>query len=183
MDEKRRRSILAPELLGIFFIIFIIILGSTLHFTFELSGRNPFVGVFSAVNESIWEHLKLGFWPALTYAIIEYRLLKRPASRFFPAKAVGIYLIPLIIVSSYYLYTAFLKENLTLDILIFIIAVVVGQLTSYKLLTWKGKSESYTGISIIALILLAFLFVIFTFYPPHLPIFQDPIFGGYGIHR
>jgi hypothetical protein len=100
-----------------------------------------------------------------------------------PAKAVGIYLIPLIIVSSYYLYTAFLKENLTLDILIFIIAVVVGQLTSYKLLTWKGKSESYTGISIIALILLAFLFVIFTFYPPHLPIFQDPIFGGYGIHR
>ena len=180
MDEKGRRSILTPELLGIFFII---ILGSTLHFTFELSGRNPFVGVFSAVNESVWEHLKLGFWPALTYAIIEYRLLKRPASRFFPAKAVGIYLIPLIIVSSYYLYTAFLKENLTLDILIFIIAVVVGQLTSYKLLAWKGKSESYTGISIIALILLAFLFVIFTFYPPHLPIFQDPIFGGYGIHR
>jgi len=59
MDELRKK-ILRRELAG---AVFIILLGSMLHFTFELSGENPVVGVFSAVNESVWEHLKLAYWP------------------------------------------------------------------------------------------------------------------------
>lgn len=54
--ESYRKLIL--KLIGMIFIIF---LGSMLHFTFELSGRNPLVSVFSAVNESVWENLKLAF--------------------------------------------------------------------------------------------------------------------------
>jgi len=115
------------------------------------------------------------------YAVIEYRYLKRKTDNFFPAKTMGIYLMPLIIVLSFYLYRAFSEENLALDILIFILAVVVGQLASYKLMIWKETSKIYTKISIIALLLLASLFIIFTFYPPQLPIFQDPISRGYGI--
>jgi hypothetical protein len=57
------------ELVG---MVFIILLGSMLHFTFEWSGNQPIVGVFSAVNESVWEHLKIAFWPALLYLIFEY---------------------------------------------------------------------------------------------------------------
>jgi hypothetical protein len=179
MMDTVRNFILKLELVG---VVFIVLVGSALHFTFELSGINPLVGVFSAVNESVWEHLKLSFWPALLYAVIEYRYLNRKTGSFFPAKTVGIYLMPLIIVSSFYLYRAFTEENLVLDILIFIVAVVIGQLASYKLMIWKkGASKVYTVFSIIALILLASLFVIFTFYPPRLPIFQDPISGGYGI--
>ncbi len=131
MNDYKAKSILELELSGIVFIVFV---GSALHFTFDLSGRNPLVGVFSAVNESVWEHLKLSFWPALLYAIIEYRYLKKAAGNFFTAKAVGLYLMPLIIVSSFYLYRIFSEENLTLDILIFIAAVTIGQLASYKLM-------------------------------------------------
>jgi len=173
-----RNFILKLELVG---VVFIVLVGSALHFTFELSGSNPLIGVFSAVNESIWEHLKLSFWPAILYAVIEYRYLKRETGSFFPAKTVGIYLMPLIIVSSFYLYRAFSEENLALDILIFILAVAIGQLASYRLMIWKRASKIYTVISIVALILLVSLFIIFTFYPPQLPIFQDPISGGYGI--
>ena len=32
-----------------------------------------------------------------------------------------------------------------------------------------------------ALVVLGVLFVLFTFYPPHLPLFRDSITGGYGI--
>lgn len=39
------------------------ILGVVLHFTFEWSNNNILVGTFSPVNESIWEHLKLLFFP------------------------------------------------------------------------------------------------------------------------
>ena len=44
-------------------IIFAIILGTLLHFTYKWSNKNMLVGAFSAVNESTWEHLKLLFFP------------------------------------------------------------------------------------------------------------------------
>jgi len=178
MRAPGTRPILILELAGIPFIVF---LGSALHFTFEWSGENPLVGVFSAVNESVWEHLKLSFWPALLYAIMEHRYLRGRTKRFLPAKAVGLYLMPLSIVSFFYLYRAFLEESLALDISIFILAVVIGQLASYKLMVRKGSSGISTGVSLLALALLAVLFVVFTFSPPRLPIFEDPTTGGYGI--
>jgi len=178
MNELKRRTTLWFELAG---TVFIVLIGSLLHFTFELSGNNPVIGAFSAVNESVWEHLKLSYWPALIYAIIEYRYLKKTTCSFFLAKTVGIYLMPLVIVSCFYFYRTFTEENLFLDISIFVVAVAIGQLASYELMIWNGASKIYTKIPIIALILLATLFIIFTFYPPQLPIFQDPISGGYGI--
>ncbi len=179
MGRPEKKFVFAYELAG---TIFIIILGSLLHFTFELSGHQPVVGVFSAVNESVWEHLKLGFWPALVYAIVEYRYLKKSTNNFFLAKTVGIYLIPIIITILFYSYTAILGESvLVIDILTFVIAVIVGQIASYKLLTYRKLHDKLNKISLAALVLLGLAFVLFTFYPPHLPIFRDPITGEYGI--
>ena len=48
--------------LNIFLIIgavFTIITGTLLHFVYEWSGESLFVGIFSPINESVWEHLKL----------------------------------------------------------------------------------------------------------------------------
>ena len=44
-------------------ILFTIALGTLLHFTYDISGNSDFVAIFSAVNESTWEHLKLLFFP------------------------------------------------------------------------------------------------------------------------
>jgi len=179
MSKPERKSTFLYELAG---IVFIVVLGSLLHFTFELSGYQAVVGVFSAVNESVWEHLKLGFWPALAYGIVEYGYLKKSTNNFFFAKTVGIYLITIIIPILFYSYTAILGEPvLVIDILTFIIAVIVGQLVSYKLLTYKKFPEIFNKISLVALVLLGVAFVIFTFYPPHLPLFGDPVTGQYGI--
>lgn len=46
---------------NLFRFIFISVLGVLLHFTYEWAGDNAVVGLFSAVNESTWEHLKLLF--------------------------------------------------------------------------------------------------------------------------
>lgn len=179
MGGSERKSVFSYEVIGMFFII---ILGSLLHFTFEWSGHQPIVGVFSAVNESVWEHLKLGFWPALFYAIIECRLLKKSTNNFLFAKTVGIYLIPIIIPILFYSYTAVLEESvLVIDILTFVVAVIIGQLVSYKLLTYRELPDMLNKISLVALVLLGVAFVLFTFYPPHLPLFRDPVTGEYGI--
>jgi len=173
------RRILFYELAG---VVFIIIFGSMLHFTFEWSGRQIIVGIFSAVNESVWEHLKLGFWPAITFALIEFKYLRKLANNFLLAKAVGIYLIPAIIIVIFYSYTAILGESiLAIDIITFIIAVIVGQAVSYKLLTGKILPPKLAVISLIALFLLGLAFLLFTFYPPVFPLFQDPVTGKYGI--
>jgi hypothetical protein len=179
--SRREKNVFVYEFLG---MVFIIIFGSMLHFTFELSGRQPLVGVFSAVNESVWEHLKLGFWPALVYAIIEYRRVKKSTNNFLLAKTVGVYLIPITITFLFYSYTAILRESvLVIDILTFVTAVIVGQLASYKLLTYRKLHDKFKTISLIALVLLGLAFALFTFYPPQLPMFRDPISGEYGIIR
>lgn len=43
----------------IFSVIFTFIFGTLLHFTYEWSNQNLVVSLFSAINESTWEHLKL----------------------------------------------------------------------------------------------------------------------------
>jgi hypothetical protein len=175
---SEKRAIFWYELAG---MILITIFGSMLHFTFEWSGNQPIVGVFSAVNESVWEHLKIAFWPTLMYAIFEYRYLNKRTNNFFSAKAIGIYAIMLSIPIIFYSYTFFAEENLIIDILSFIFAIIVGQLISYKLLTFKKLSKSLELVSLVALVILALAFVVFTFYPPQIQLFQDPNTGEYGI--
>ena len=172
------RKTLALEIAG---TLFIILLGTALHFAFDFSGKSPIVGSFSAVNESVWEHLKLPFWPSLLWMLIEMYPLRKAASNFFTSKAIGTIVMIVFIPVVFYSYTAFTKENLAVDIATFMIAVVIGQVISYKLFK-KGKPSKRTEIiAIIVIALLAIIFVTFTFYPPHLSIFQDSNTGRYGI--
>ena len=167
------------ELIGIFFIS---ILGSVFHFLFELSNYNLIIAGFAAVNESVWEHLKLPFFPLLIFSAIEYFYIKQEANNIIIGKAVAGYLMPAVIVIIFYSYTSILGTNLLIiDILSFIIAVVIGQIISLKILLSTEFSKKYTIISWIALIFLAFIFVLFTFFPPEFSIFQDSTNGQYGI--
>jgi hypothetical protein len=174
-----KRSILKWELVG---IAVISILGSVLHFAFEWSGNWGPLGVIAAVNESVWEHFKIAFWPALFYAIFEYPFFRRSANNFMLAKAAGIYVMPIAIAVIFYSYTAIIgKEILIVDILIFVVAVALGQLTSYKMLTIKRLPLWSDKVGLALVIVLANAFGVFTFYPLHLSVFRDAVSGGYGI--
>lgn len=50
-------------------IIFVLITGSLAHFVYEWSGNNALAGLFTPVNESVWEHMKLVFFPMLLYSV------------------------------------------------------------------------------------------------------------------
>jgi hypothetical protein len=172
------RKVLLLEIVGTLFIIF---LGASIHFTFALSGNNPVVGAFSAVNESVWEHLKLPFWPSIFWLLIVMYPVRKVVTNFFSAKAIGIVLMLLIIPVVFYTYTAFMEEILLVDIATFMIAAIIGQLVSYKLYKQTQGSKLIEVIAITIITLLAVIFVIFTFSPPHLPIFLDSNTCQYGI--
>jgi len=173
----KNKKALVLEIIGTLFIIF---LGTALHFTFASSGNNPVVGSFSAVNESVWEHLKLPFWPSIFWLLMIMYPLRNKVSNFFSAKAVGIVLMLIIIPVVFYSYTTFTKEILAVDIATFMVAVIVGQIVSYGLYK-QGKGSRLTEVvAITILALLAIIFIMFTFYPPHLSIFIDPETSHYG---
>jgi hypothetical protein len=113
---------------------------------FEWSGESRIVGLLASVNESVWEHFKQGFWPMCLYAAIEYRFVRERINNFLTAKAVAVYIIPIITGLVFYGYTTIVGEEiLIVDILIFLVAIVVGQLTSYKIMT-SVKLPKYTNV-------------------------------------
>jgi hypothetical protein len=125
---------------------------------------------------------KLAFWPALLLIVIEYPLLRKAANNFFIAKAIGVYLMVAIIPLVFYSYTALSGESIfAIDISSFVVAVIIGQLLSYKLLTYRQLTKNLNKIAVAAIILLALAFIVFTYYPPQLQIFKDSVTGKYGI--
>ena len=174
----KKNSILIFEIIS---SIFIMILGTLLHFTFKWSNNNVIVGTFSAKNESTWEHFKLIFFPMLITLVIGYFYKEKNTSNYLCAKVLGIIVAIVFIITFFYTYTGIIGKNFAIvDITSFFIAVVLGQYVAYKKM--KLKSSCNKVIAIIILLVLYFCFLIFTFFPPHIALFKDPITGMFGIY-
>ena len=164
----------------IFSIIFTFILGTILHFTYKLSGNNQLVAIFSAINESVWEHLKLLFFPMLLTTIIGYFYFGKSLSNFLCSKTIGIIIAMLFTVIFFYTYTGIWGKNIAIiDIASFFIATILGEITSYLLIINKFKCNNKIAILILVIIFISF--VVLTFKTPHIGIFKDPITGKYGM--
>lgn len=73
--------------------IFVMISGVLLHFTFGWSNNNVLIGTFSPVNESIWEHLKLLFFPMLITTIMGYFYEGKNICNYLCSKVLGFVII------------------------------------------------------------------------------------------
>ena len=91
----------------IFSLIFVFAFGTLLHFTYQLSRNNLFVGLFSAVNESTWEHLKLLFFPMLFMSFLGYFVFKK---RYYNYLCIKVKSIVLGLIASFAIYKAFAKS-------------------------------------------------------------------------
>ncbi len=174
MDEKKIRNY------QILSAIFVSILGTLLHFTYEWSGESELVGWFSAINESVWEHLKLVYFPMLLTTVIGFCYIGKNTPNFLCTKTLGIVIAMLFIIIFFYTYTGIIGKSIVfIDIASFFVAVIIGEYVPYKLITSEFKCNK-----IIAMIVLLFLlacFIIFTYFTPHLGIFKDPVTGQYGM--
>lgn len=172
----KKDSILKFEIIN---TIFIMIFGTLLHFTFEWSNKNSLVAIFSPVNESIWEHLKLLFFPMILSTIIGYFYKGKNIHKYLCAKIIGIISAIIYIIIFFYTYTGIIGTNFAIvDIRSFFIAVLLGQYISYKKMETEIHCSNIVGITI--LLILCWCFLIFTFFPPHIGIFKDPITGTFG---
>jgi len=162
-------------------VIICIILGVFFHFTYEWSRENIIVGIFSAVNESTWEHLKLAFFPMILMAVIGYFIIGKSSNNYWFAQALGIVTALGFIVVFFYTYTGIIGINVdVLNIASFVIGVILGEFVTYKILTSR-KTYNAELISIIFIIILLFSFILYTFSPPRIGLFKAPLTGKFGI--
>jgi len=179
LDAGMDRSIVKWEVAG---IPFVVVLGSALHFAFAWSGYWHPLALVAAVNESVWEHLKLAFWPGFLWALIEQCVLKVDAWSFLAAKGFSLLIAPLLIIIIFYGYTSLLGRNIiALDIATFVIAITAGQLFSAQFVKADLQAISVRSIGVALLACQLAAYSAFTFYPPALRVFEDPRNGIRGI--
>lgn len=157
--------------------------GSLLHFAYDWSGRNRLVARISAVNESYWEHIKLGFWPLLLYFIVVYFLGGRSVPGFLPAAVVALYLVPITMIALVYAYKRFTKRNvLWVDILAFVVTVTLALIVFARLSGEVVPSGVTNGFALAYLAVITFAFATYTIRPPFdTDLFVDPLSGEYGL--
>ena len=161
-------------------VIFTFVLGTLLHFTYKWFGENQIIAIFSSINESVWEHLKLLYFPMLLTTIIGYFYFGRNISNFLCSKTIGIIVSILFMITLFFTYTGILGKNIPIiDIGSFFVSVFLGEFLSYILIINNFKCNK--KLSFIILTTLFICFVIFTYKTPKLGIFKDPITNHYGI--
>lgn len=162
-------------------IIVCLVLGTLLHFTYEWSGENKFVALFSAVNESTWEHLKLSFFPMFIMFVIGYFLFGKNTNNYIKGNVTGILFSIAFVTIFFYTYTGIIGRGFGIvNILTFVVSIILGEYISYIIIN-NSKSEQNSRIYLIVLCIFLVSFLIFTFYPPQIAYFKDPITGLYGI--
>lgn len=155
--------------------------GTLLHFLYDATGGALMAAPFSGVNESTFEHMKLFFWPALLFAIIESHFFKEER-RFFPIKLRGILLGLTLIPVLFYTYNGVIgKSPDWVKIAIFFIAAAAAYIYEARLYGTDRPHRSHKRLALAVLFILALMFVVFTFRAPEIGLFQDPITGRYGI--
>ena len=160
--------------------LFTSVMGTLLHFLYEWTGENVVVGLFSAVNESIWEHMKLIYYPMLAFALIQRRFTDD--DRFWCIKLAGTLTALLLIPMLYYAYTGALGISADwFNITIFFLAAGAAYCLETMLFHSDVSCTVPSGIAFVSLLLIGALFAVLTFYPVPIPLFADPRTGKYGI--
>lgn len=158
------------------------LVGTLLHFLYDLLGEAAWIAPFSGVNESTWEHMKLLFWPLFIFAVVQ-SFYFRDRGDFWCVKRkgtlLGLSLIPVL----FYTYNGVIGPSPDwINIAIFFIAAAAVYIYETRLF---NQEESACLISsrwsFFILCAIGALFVIFTFATPELGIFRDPRTGNYGI--
>ena len=155
--------------------------GTILHFLYDWTGGSILVSPFSGVNESTWEHMKLLFWPLFLFALVQ-RLFLKDQENYWCVKLAEILLGLVLIPVLFYTYNGvFGKSPDWINIAIFYATSLLIFLFEW----WAFKKDwlqcRFPWLAFAAICLIGVLFVVFTFAPPQIPLFQDPLTGTYGV--
>ena len=161
-------------------IIVISLVGTLAHFLYDISNHNKIVGLFAAVNESTWEHIKIALTPTLLWGLIDgYKYGSN--LNYFPAKLCSVLAITLIIPIIFYSQKLIFKKDITIiNILSFYIAIILGQFLFYYIIKIPELDYIYRYLSCVGLFIFVGQYLLLTLLPIETFLFKDPISKKYG---
>jgi hypothetical protein len=157
--------------------------GTILHFLYDWLGQAVWVAPFSGVNESTWEHMKLLFWPSFLFAILQ-SFFFREREDFWCIKLRGILTGLILIPVLFYTYNGAVAPSPDwLNIAIFFLSAAAASLLEARLFLTANASRLGVSKRVAVAVLwgIGLLFILWTFFPPTLGLFRDPLTGTYGI--
>lgn len=161
-------------------IIIISILGTFFHFLYDISKHNKVVGLFAAVNESTWEHIKIALTPTILWSIYDGYIYGRNPN-YFTAKLSSLLILITFIPTIFYLYKYFTnKPIIIVDILIFYIAIILSQFSFYSIIKLQTLGFTINYLSCISIFIVFGFYMVLTLLPIKSFIFKDPITNKFG---
>lgn len=156
--------------------VIIFLMGFILHFLYNWTNKNVIAGAFTPVDESIWEHTKLVFYPLIAMYSIYYFIMWKKVDinkeKWFTTMLINIVISVLLIPLLYYLVNSgFGIESKVVNISILLISLVLGSLVARHFYKY-GKGIGIVPISCITCFLV-FLYILLTYSKIDLPIFID----------
>lgn len=145
--------------------------GTALHFLYEVS-PNLISALLSPVNESVWEHLKLLYWPTLAAALV----LSAHAPcriRLWSGFLTALLAMPLFLLGLYYGLRLLGVSGTAVDIVLYYLTMFAGFWLAWRLQR-SGHLQKHTGLLLMFVILYGASLILFTFAAPPLPIFTPP---------
>lgn len=145
--------------------------GTALHFLYEVS-PNLISALLSPVNESVWEHLKLLYWPTLAAALV----LSAHAPcriRLWSGFLTALLAMPLFLLGLHYGLRLLGVLGTAVDIVLYYLTMFAGFWLAWRLQR-SGRLQKHTGLLLMLVILYGASQILFTFAAPPLPIFTPP---------
>ncbi len=158
-------------------VLIYMVLFSVFHFGYELTGWN-FLRIFCGTDESVFEHLKMGFWAYFFVSVIEFAVAKK-RENFWPSRLFSTILVPWFIAIVWYMVPAIFGklESLALELIWAFAVVIISGLfgiAAERQLEAVRVSRSFNTILAILFIVSVVFFVRFSLTKPWIDLFVDP---------
>jgi len=167
-----------PILIISFFAVSL--LGVLTHFWHKWFKTGVVLHVLSAINESVWEHMKLSFYPMVLVMVLQVLLTQIYYPGFWGCAAIVVltatFLVPLL----YYPVRKILgREVPAVSISLYFVCILLAFIVEYYLVMSSFNAINDT-LAWVLLLMTFIAFAYFTYFPPKLPIFKDSIYKKYG---
>ncbi len=172
-SNERRKAIVITTLLAFGAAV-------PLHELYEWTGEKLAIGLFAPVNESVWEHLKLAFYPVILlmiYPPTKYQQQYPMWSRIQSATLASSFAISVVLFGYYGIHTGLgindSRITLVIDIGLLLLGDFLGIYHGFKVAD-KNREKFHAIVSLLWMTGMTLLFWHFTTNPGSTEVFRNP---------
>jgi len=148
------------------------------HFLYKWSGYNGFVGIFAPTNESVFQHLKMFFYPTVLYYFIVFFVFGKKydmnANKWYIAPLITVLLTSSIVVSMYYTTRfGFNVESMFIDIVSLFLGLFISSIICKSIYKNKRTINFPSYVSVVILLIMTISVAYYDANPKEVDLFYD----------